>query len=99
MSVAINPKDPWARPSCEPTVLEEAATLVGGARAEEYGHPAEHWALVGRLWTAYLGTEVSALDACVLMVLLKQARLRHGYHHDSVVDTAGYARVQQLIGG
>jgi hypothetical protein len=79
------------------SILEEADRTVR-ARAQTYGSPRESLTEIGRLWTAYLETPVSAEDVAVLMTLLKLARLRTGgYHRDSLVDVAGYAAVLETL--
>jgi len=83
------------------TILEEAAEHVEGRRQQDYGPPAENFYRVAQLWTAYLAGRglidldrtdgIMPTDYAWMMALVKIARLEHGYHHDSVVDLAGYA--------
>jgi len=84
-------------------ILNEAHGLVRGERLRYYGPPTENFKRIAALWTAYLGPSlVDALneqDVCAMMIFLKQARIRTGggYHRDSVVDTAGYAALQEIL--
>jgi hypothetical protein len=73
------------------SILEEAAELVRGPRAAAYGTPAENHGRTAALWSAYLGTAISARDVCMLNVLQKLSRDRHSPGRDNLVDVAGYA--------
>ncbi|MDV6975290.1 DUF6378 domain-containing protein [Mycobacterium intracellulare] len=73
------------------TVLQEAERIINGQRREDYGGVTESFNLIGGMWSAYLGINVSAHDVANLMVLLKVARAKNGFHRDSYVDIAGYA--------
>lgn len=86
-------------PVARETVSEEAERLVGGDRLRFYGPPIENFRRIAKLWSAYLDFTVNEQDVCAMMILLKQARLRSGgeYHRDSVVDTVGYARLQEIL--
>ena len=85
------------RPQPEETVLDEAKGLVYGDREEEYSHPAVDFERIARFWRAYFQAQgqgavnIGAEDVAKLMILLKISRLTNSYHHDSVVDIAGYA--------
>ncbi|WP_182359433.1 DUF6378 domain-containing protein [Tomitella gaofuii] len=78
-------------------VLAEAAGVVGGGRAEDYGAPAENsLTVVADMWMVYLSRKfgasvlVEARDVANMMVLLKVARDAHKPKHDNLVDIAGY---------
>lgn len=76
------------------TVLHEAERIIYGDREKTYGSPSKNLKVIAEMWNAYLGNEVclTAQDVCVMMILLKAARLRNTPgHRDSVVDTCGYA--------
>jgi uncharacterized protein YehS (DUF1456 family) len=74
------------------TVLSEANRIIYGDREKTYGHPAKNLTTTANFWGEYLGTKITAKDVCVMMMLLKIARLRNDINHrDSVVDTCGYA--------
>jgi hypothetical protein len=74
-------------------VLLEAAELVDGDRAKHYGPPERNLGVTARMWSAYLGVDVTPRDVAWLMVLLKVAREVQGHSHDSSVDAAGYAAI------
>lgn len=74
------------------TVLHEAERIIYGDREKTYGHPSKNLQVTANFWGEYLGTQITAKDVCVMMMLLKIARLRNDINHrDSVVDTCGYA--------
>jgi hypothetical protein len=80
----------------ENNVLKEANTIIYGDREKTYGHPAKNLEAIACMWNAYLKSvgsrELKAQDVCVMMVLLKGARLANDpSHRDSVVDICGYA--------
>lgn len=88
----------WVRaPVDKPTIgasaiCMEAANLVGGDRARTHGDKLENHDNIADLWTAYLGVEISALQAAMMLALLKVARTKTGSHNpDNYVDLAGYA--------
>ncbi len=79
------------------TILQEAQGLVYGARNEDYGHPLDDLARTAQIWSAILGTHVSADQVALCMIGLKVSRLCHKYKRDSVVDVAGYAGTLEMI--
>ena len=72
-------------------ILDTAKSVVTGKREQEYGKVEDNFSTIAELWSAYLDTNVSALDVAMLMSLLKIARIRAGGTEDSFVDLAGYA--------
>lgn len=61
-------------------------------RAREYGSPEDSFSEIARLWSWYLGKDISALDVSIMMILLKMARCKSNPAHlDNFVDIAGYA--------
>ena len=78
------------------TVLHEAERIIYGDREMTYGHPSKNLWTIAKFWGEYLGTQLSAKDVCVMMILLKTARLRNNQNHrDSVVDICGYAALME----
>ncbi len=72
-------------------ILEAARKCVCGEREQEYGKPENNFALVGKLWEAYMGYSYTAKDVAMMLALLKVARIKTGVKGDSFVDLAGYA--------
>lgn len=78
-------------------LLEEADHIINGDREKTYGSPDKNLKLIAHYWSGHLSIVLKSNvaltidDVCVMMVLLKQARLANTpNHHDSIVDTAGY---------
>lgn len=85
-------KDHAAKESVRASVLNEANSIVNGARASTYGGPEDSFRTISRLWSAYIDYPFSPTDVAILLGLLKVARLRNSPdHRDSWVDLAGYA--------
>ena len=78
-------------------ILSEAYGIIRGERLQHYGPPTESFERIAGMWSAYIGVELTPNDVCALMVLLKQGRMRDGYHRDSAVDAAGYSALQEVL--
>ena len=79
-------------------VLGEAEKIIYGDREKTYGNPAANLQTIADFWTAYLGHAVNVDDVCVMMILLKSARLvRSPQHRDSLVDICGYAALMERV--
>ena len=79
-------------------VLEEAADAVLRDRANTYGPPEDSFHAIAALWSGYMkarwkdAPELTSLDACNLMELLKVARsVSNPGYFDNYTDRAGYA--------
>ena len=78
-------------------ILMEAAELINGERAQNYGEPEQSFENIAAHWSTYLGIEITPIDVGMMMILLKVSRNgRNRYKRDNVVDICGYA---SLIGG
>jgi hypothetical protein len=78
-------------------LLQEAAEAITEERIEAYGHPRVNLEDIARIWSVVLRADVTAEQVALCMVGTKVARLLNGYHRDSAVDIAGYARVLELL--
>ena len=88
-------------------MLQHAAGLVGGQRAQDYGDKTINHQRIADLWNAWLRetrTEladhitITAYDVAMMMLMVKVARLMHSPgHQDSHVDIAGYAAILDEI--
>ena len=88
-------------------MLEHAAALVGGQRAQDYGDKTINHKRIADLWNAWLSetrTEypghitIMPYDVAMMMLMVKIARLMHTPgHQDSHVDIAGYAAILEEI--
>lgn len=78
--------------------LDKAKEIIYGDREQTYGSPDKNLRVIAEYWTAHLNASKSVNlrltvdDVCVMMVLLKAARLANSpKHEDSLVDLIGYA--------
>jgi hypothetical protein len=84
-------------------ILDEAKRLVYGDRCNDYGHPADDYAKVAKIWTGILlpklkeGVEITPVDAALCMVGIKIAREANRPKRDNLVDGAGYFAVIERI--
>ena len=91
-----NKPEPWTRIR----VLSEAERCVCGQREHDYGSPEGSFKIIAALWQAYKGVEFTAVDAAVMLGLLKVARIANNpAHMDNFVDLAGYAACGGEIAG
>lgn len=75
----------------EPQDLADyAVSLVTGDRQDDYGHPLDNMDRAARIWSAILGTDVTAEQVALCMVGMKIAREINQTKLDSVVDGVGY---------
>ena len=77
-------------------ILQTAAGIVGGARANTHGPANVNLENIATLWRAYLqlrpaSSELDAVDVAHMMALLKVARTKTGQcNTDDWVDACGY---------
>jgi len=78
-------------------ILQEAGSIVDGARRAAYGKPEDNFERIARFWQAYFENtgrpeaNVTAADVSPLMRLMKEARICESPdHRDSHVDLIGY---------
>lgn len=73
-------------------ILAQASRIVTKDRAATHGAAEDSFALIGALWSVWLGQPVSSVDVAVMMDLLKTARIKaNPGHADNWIDKAGYA--------
>ena len=66
--------------------------LLDAAIAKTCSNREDSFKMISKLWATYLGTCINEQDVCVMMILLKVARISLGFSvEDSLVDIAGYA--------
>ena len=67
---------------------------MSGKREQEYGNKKTNHDNIAELWSAYLGTKLSAHDVAILMLLLKIARTKSGNPtEDTYIDMVGYSAI------
>lgn len=73
-------------------ILNQAAALISGDRAKDYGDAATSFSRVAFIWSGILGMDVTPAQVAMCLAGLKLSRLANApTHHDSWVDLAGYA--------
>jgi len=81
-------------------VLDEAKVIIEGDREQTYGDPSVNLRRIAAMWSAHLGMKVTEDDVCLMMILVKVARLKNTpKHHDSQVDICGYAALMEKVQG
>ena len=76
------------------SLLTDAGQFVATDRSAAYGRPLVNHERIARLWSAWLGVELTAAQAAGAMLLVKVARLMESPgHRDSIADIIGYALV------
>ncbi len=76
----------------EPTILQEAQSIVDGDREATYGRPAVNFERTAVFWSVVFGHPVTMRQVALCMVGLKLAREVHQEKRDNLVDAAGYLR-------
>lgn len=71
-------------------ILLDAHALINAERADDYGSPAESFAQIAALWSAYLEHTVTGKDVAMCMALLKFSRESYSHKQDNLLDAAGY---------
>ncbi len=86
------------------SILDEAAALIYGDREKTYGPPEDNLSAIAQYWSTHLSTrhhaevKLDAEDVCLMMVLLKAARLAHDTRHrDGMVDACGYFALMERV--
>lgn len=92
---SVEPITTWAE--AETDLLKAAQHIVHGDRQRTYGHPAIHHARTAKLYSAFLGVDITASDVALLFVLDKLSRTRGQSKPDTIVDIAGYAQVHAMV--
>lgn len=84
------------------SILDKAAEITSKDRNHAYGPPTDNIKQTVELINAYLKKKLKApltsRDFCWLMILLKASRDSHLPKEDNLIDTAGWARVAEMLG-
>jgi len=73
-------------------ILKEAMRIINTDRNSDYGDAKENFDNTAKLWSAYTGYELGAVDVAVMMMLVKISRIRVSPDKvDHFVDLCGYA--------
>jgi hypothetical protein len=74
----------------DPTIAVDALRLVDEDRQEKYGDYDENLSRIAEMWGGFLGTDITAMDVALMMVLVKISRSKAGYARDNAVDGVAY---------
>ena len=80
-------------------IIMKAEELINGDRNETYGDARESFGTIAKLWSVYLGVDVTAEQVAAMLVLMKISRQRKSKHMDNWVDIIGYAALGGEIEG
>jgi hypothetical protein len=74
-------------------MLDDAASIIVGARDAQYGGPEENFTRIAKIWSVIFEKEITPEDVAMAMVGLKVARYaaKSGFQPDTWTDIAGYA--------
>jgi hypothetical protein len=84
------------QPYREPITLE-AHRIVNGGRQDAYGHPFHDFNRIASLWSAVLGSKVTAQQVALCMIQVKVSRECNKPKRDNAVDIAGYAEALDMV--
>ena len=81
------------------SVLQEAESIVNGARQSAYGHPLDDFSKTAQMWSPiFADGVVNAEKVALAMICVKMSRLLNTpAHHDSQVDIAGYTLTYAMV--
>ena len=89
------------------TILDKAKDIIWGDREKTYGSPARNLQVVADFWENFLHARghwnsdshgLTPEDVCLMMGLLKIARLTNSPgHEDSLVDLCGYTALIERV--
>lgn len=71
----------------------KTALKVLAERGKTHGEACDNMRDIAKLWSVYLGIQLTSKDVCVLNILQKVARMKCSAHSDNPVDIAGYAAI------
>lgn len=77
--------------------LKKAFNVLYGDRLDTYGHPADTFPDIAKIWSIYLSGQpdlITPHDVALMMALFKIVRTRgSNKHKDNAVDICGYAAI------
>ena len=81
------------------TILQHAKIATTTDRSATHGKPEDSFTMIGKVWSALLGINVSGPQVAVMLAGLKLARAwGNPAHADNWIDLAGYAACGGEIG-
>lgn len=80
-------------------LIYKARDIITTDRNNDYGEAEDSFSIIADMWSAYLRTNVKPEDVAAMMILMKVARMTHGYKEDNWIDMIGYAALGGEIEG
>lgn len=81
----------------DPTIAVDALRLVDEDRKDQYGDYDENLSRIAAMWSGLLGTDITAMDVALMMVLVKISRSKAGYARDNAVDGVAYFLIHDSL--
>ena len=88
-----------SKKNIDPSIAQEAISLVTGDRQAAYGHPSKNFQETADLWSVVLGIKVTAEQVALCMMLVKVAREVNKPKRDNLVDAIGYLLAYDAVVG
>lgn len=92
------------KPETPKSILDDAKEIIYGDREKTYGSPDKNLVAIAGYWSNHILTRfgvhhaITGADVCIMMTLLKAARLGNDItHRDSLVDAVGYLALLERI--
>ena len=74
----------------DPALASEAVATMMGPRMTTHGDPTVTLGRIAKMWSGYIGADISTADVAQMMVLVKIARSKGGYDRDHYLDAIAY---------
>jgi len=104
IAVANGAKPPIRMQAQPVSILDDAREIIYGDREKTYGSPDKNLVAIAGYWSNHILTRfgvhhaITGSDVCIMMTLLKAARLGNDItHRDSLVDAVGYLALLERI--
>jgi Domain of unknown function (DUF6378) len=81
----------------EPTILEEAQSLIIGDRNVAYDHPLDNFNRIKKGWEVIFNIEITEEQVGLAMAWVKIARETYKHKRDNLTDGAGYLGTIQMV--
>jgi hypothetical protein len=66
-------------------------------RWSDYGDPKVNIGRIAKWWSSYCGKDVTGVDVCLMMIMLKLSRELVKHKDDNMVDIIGYLKIAQMF--
>lgn len=86
----VNPHEIEAPKEHIGLILQDALKIINAERFDQYGRPEYSFNHIAKMWTTYLGIQITPKQVAIMMVLLKICREKVQNKPDNLIDAAGY---------